>query len=107
THSAVWPLHSLTLGSQAYNDTQMMTFLGYGGSNSATHLARQLVATKLNLAVGSEPSILPDVNTADLLLTAFPPGSNPAGADKTQITAVKNRLEAYNTRQCGDDPVIP
>jgi hypothetical protein len=107
THYEVWPLHTLTLGSQTYNDTQMMAFLGYGASDSATHLARQLVATKLNLAVGSEPSILPDVNTADLLLTAFPPGSNPAGADKTQVDAVKNRLEAYNTRQCGNDPVIP
>ena len=55
---------------------------------AADHLARQLVATKLNLAAGSDPSILPAVAEADVFLELFPPGSDPQGEDRELAEAL-------------------
>jgi hypothetical protein len=79
----------------------MLTFLKYGGSDPSLHLARQLVATRLNLAAGSALSILPVAAAADAFLATVPPGSNPHGASADQAEALKDQLEAYNADQCG------
>jgi len=66
------------------------------------------VATKLNLAVGSDLFIVPTVEEADLLLIEFPPGSNPKGPDRQRLNAVKDELDAYNNPDfCEETPVIP
>ncbi len=61
-------------------------------------MARQLGATKLNLAVGSDPFILPTVKAADLFLVDFPPGSNPKGQDKQAALALKDVRAVTNRR---------
>ncbi len=96
THPTLWPASSLVLGGRLYGAADLLAFLSYNGPDSATHLARQLVATKLNLLAGSPPSILPDVDSADAFLATFPPGSNPKGNDKTRADGIKDRLESYN-----------
>ncbi|HEV8630795.1 MAG TPA: Calx-beta domain-containing protein [Thermoanaerobaculia bacterium] len=99
THSQ-WPVTYLVLGGREYDKNQALTLLGYSGSDAATHLARQLVATKLNLLVGGDPYIVPAVDQADAFLARFPPGSNPKGGDRDEANRIKALLEAYNTTAC-------
>jgi large repetitive protein len=106
-HTEVWPASSLVLGNIQYNSAQLLTLLNYKGSNTSSHLARQLVASKLNLLVGSPVFIVPTVNAADLFLAAYPPGSNPPSADKQRGEVLKNQLDAYNNMGCQEDQVIP
>jgi hypothetical protein len=107
THTEVWPLQSLVIGSRRYSAAEMSAFLGYNGSDASLHLARQLVATRLNLAVGSNPSIVPVADASDAFLAVFAPGSNPSGANRTQADGLKNQLDAYNNSGCQQVPVIP
>jgi hypothetical protein len=96
THRSAWPVADLQLGGVWYNDTQILSFLGYSGSDAATRLAHHLSATKLNLARGSEPSIVSMVEQADAFLDAHPPGSNPKEALLDQANTIKDALDAYN-----------
>ena len=95
-HRSAWPVSALTLGGVRYNATALMGFLQYGGSEGSRRLARHLTATKLNLAAGSEPSILPTVQLADAFLAAHPPGSNPQDEALTEANRIKDLLDAYN-----------
>jgi uncharacterized repeat protein (TIGR01451 family) len=96
THRLAWPATSLVLGGRRYGTTELLALLAYGGPDAASHLARQLVATKFNLLEGSPVPILPTVDEADAFLATFPPGSNPRGGDKTRANDIKDRLESYN-----------
>lgn len=107
THGEVWPVQSLVIGGVAYGAPGMAELLSYNGVDASNHLARQLVATELNLLVGSDPAILPVVAQAHALLAAHPPGSKPSGALKEQVNAVKDQLDAYNNSGCEQVPVIP
>ncbi|HEX7184807.1 MAG TPA: Calx-beta domain-containing protein [Thermoanaerobaculia bacterium] len=107
THNEIWPVQSLVIGGVEYNASGLSALLSYNGSDAASHLARQLVATELNLRVGSDPSILPIVRQAHDLLVLYPSGSNPRGAARDQVNQVKDRLDAYNNLPCQEDPVIP
>lgn len=106
-HNEVWPVRSLVMGGRLYSEAQMMALLSYNGSDASNHLARQLVATRLNLEVGSSTAILTDVQAADTFLASFPPGSNPKGANRDRANAIKNKLDAYNNSGCQQVPVIP
>jgi hypothetical protein len=106
-HQEVWPVSWLVIGAVEYDAAGMLALLSYNGSDSSTHLARQLVATELNLRVGSDPAILPVVRQAHEILAAWPPGSKPTGAVKDQVDALKNQLDAYNNPGCTEVPVIP
>jgi RHS repeat-associated protein len=106
THPEDWPVDYLELGGVEYEMPALLELLDYGGPDASIKLARQLVATKLNLAAGSDPFILPTVEAADLFLIDFPPGSNPRGQDKQQALALKDELEAYNNLDCEEGPVI-
>jgi hypothetical protein len=108
THADVWPVADLELGAAEYDRARLEAFLDYGGPDATLHLARQLVATKLNLAVGSDPFIQPTVAQADLLLIELPPGSDPKGQDKQRVNAVKDELDAYNNPYfCEETAVTP
>jgi uncharacterized repeat protein (TIGR01451 family) len=107
THPEVWPVQALVIGGLEYDAAGMMALLSYNGPNASNHLARQLVATELNLLVGSDPSILPVVAHAHELLAAHPPGSNPTGTAKDEVDAVKDKLDRYNNSGCKEGPVIP
>ncbi len=107
THTELWPVDRLTLGGREYSAAQLRVFLDYGGPDASLQLTRQLVATKLNLAVGSDPAIVATVAEVDLFLVDFPPGSNPRGQARQRATAFKDQLDAYNNPDCEEDPVIP
>ena len=77
SNPALWPVTSLTLGSQTYLKTQLLTILkmavGTGPKADASLiLADQLIAAKLNIANGSDPTPIDSTIThADSLLSAL------------------------------------
>ena len=101
-HTELWPVQSLEIGDQIYDAAGLLELLQYGGPDASHTLARQLVATKLNLANGTDPYIVPTVEAADAFLTVFPPGSNPRGQDRAEGLAIKDDLDAYNNLDCQD-----
>jgi hypothetical protein len=102
-HLDAWPVSYLALGSELYDAAELEAFLRYGGPDAASRLARHLTATLLNLERGSDLWIVPSVELADDLLTLFPPGSDPRGADRDAVNAVKDELDAYNNTPCEGD----
>jgi hypothetical protein len=72
-HPEIWPsaCFPMTLGSNAYTAAEAMAILNQGtGGNGAISLAKQLIATKLNICQGADPSaVAACVTTADALLS--------------------------------------
>jgi len=111
THGELWPADWLPIGGIEYGVADLQAFLEAKGGDATLHLVRELVATKLNLLVGSDPGsdlgIGPTVEDADAYLAAFPPGSDPKGADRQLASTLHEILEAYNNPRCEETPVIP
>lgn len=107
THPELWPSDHLTLGGVEHGTAALAAFLDASGSDATLSLARQLVATKLNLLVGSDAAILPTVAAADAFLAEHPPGSNPRGELRQQANALKDALDRYNNLDCQEVPVVP
>ena len=101
-HQALWPLQWLRLGDVVEDAPTMLSRLQYGGPDASSTLARQLVATRLNLAKGTDPFILPIAEAAEAFLIAHPPGSDPRGALRSEALALKDQLDAYNNLDCQD-----
>jgi hypothetical protein len=56
-HPDVWPLQSLTLGAVSYNASQLLQILNRAAQgNGLVILAHQLIAAKLNIANGADPT---------------------------------------------------
>jgi len=70
---AQWPLALVTLGSQTYSKAELLAILKNSTSSDASIiLARQLIAAKLNIAVGSDPApVSGTISHADGLLGGF------------------------------------
>jgi hypothetical protein len=57
THPEVWPVAGLTLGSVAYTAAELLSILNQpSGGNGLIILAHQLIAAKLNIAAGADPT---------------------------------------------------
>jgi uncharacterized delta-60 repeat protein len=72
-HPSIWPVNSLTLGSQSYTKAELLAILNTSTQTDASLiLARQLIAAKLNIASGSDPTpVAGTVAHADSLLGGF------------------------------------
>jgi hypothetical protein len=74
---SAWPVSSLTLGSQTYTKTELLMILntpiGTGKhADASLILADQLIAAKLNIANGSDPTpVSSTITNADSLLSGF------------------------------------
>jgi len=72
-HADEWPVTILTLGNQTYTEAQLLNILNTApGGNASLILAHQLIASKLDIADGSNST--PIINTivdADSLLSGF------------------------------------
>jgi len=86
-HPELWPVSSLTLGSQAYAQAELLTLLTSPVAGDASVLlARQLIAAKLNIANGSDPTpIAGTIADADGLLSGFA-GKLPDGVAPSSVT---------------------
>ncbi len=87
THPELWPVSSLTLGSQAYAQAELLTLLtARVGGDASLLLARKLIPAKLNIANGSDPTpIAATIADADGLLSDFA-GKLPYGVDASSAT---------------------
>ncbi|MCG8455156.1 MAG: hypothetical protein MI919_02675, partial [Holophagales bacterium] len=103
-HTDAWPVDALELGGAIYGVNDLLYFLNYGGPDASSKLTRHLVATEMNLAMGSDPAaIAQTVADAHDFLEEHPPATNPQGADKNQALALKDDLDDYNNASCPDD----
>jgi hypothetical protein len=101
-----WPVVSLTLGSQTYTREELLFILnttvgGRGGADASLILAHQLIAAKLNIANGSDPtSIINLITHADAILAGFsgkvPFDVAPSSPGGQQMTSDADALASYN-----------
>ncbi|MFN0152497.1 MAG: hypothetical protein ACKVU1_17485 [bacterium] len=105
-----WPVSSLTLGSVSYTAAQLMSILRQSvQGNGLVSMSRQLIATKLNLAMGADPTdVAPTVVAADALIGALvvPPVGSGYLAPAT-TSAFTEVLDDFNNGiigpgHCGD-----
>ena len=106
-HPSAWPVGALMLGGQTYSERELLRVLrmpigGSPGSDASLILARQLIAAKLNIANGSDPTAIPaTVADADRLLAAFggklPYGVRPSSTLGHAMVNDAGLLDAYNS----------
>ena len=97
---ALWPVDWLEVGLVEYDKIELLALLNYAGSDLSHLLVAELIATRLNLAMGSEPSIRLDANEADAYLAVYPPGSNPQVTAKKDARDLRQVLYNYNAFPC-------
>ena len=101
-NNASWPVDSLTLGNVSYPKAQLLALLGLSGSTDASlTLSRQLIAAKLNVANGSDPTpVSSTVTHADTLLAGFsgvlPYKVKPSSAIGQSMVTDATLLDQYN-----------
>jgi hypothetical protein len=105
-HPNEWPVVSLTLGGQTYSREELLFILhrpvgGRGGADASLILAHQLIAAKLSIASGSDPtSVVSVITHADGVLAGFagklPYDAAPASASGKQMTGDAGALESFN-----------
>jgi hypothetical protein len=103
-HAGLWPVTSLMLGGRTYTEDQLLMLLSTSsGGNAALILAHQLIATKLNLDIGSNPGpISSTVTAADSELAAVPALPTVVRTDTTAgqaMQATASTLDTYNVDQ--------
>jgi hypothetical protein len=103
-HEEDWPVMELCVGGVTYGQEALLEIMDTPVRGDATIiLAYHLIAAKLNVLSGSDPSINGAIADADALLMANPIGSMPEGDARDMILDVKNMLAAYNELGCGED----
>jgi len=97
-HPEAWPVDSLTIGGVTYTQQRLLGILWNAKAKDATSmLAAQLIAAKLNVANGVDPTSISDtINAADAFLETHPLGSNPRGADREYALMWKDELDYFN-----------
>jgi len=110
-HQEAWPVEELILGVTTYTKTQLLAILGTPPRGDATYiLIHQLIAAKLNIANGADPTAITDtVVAADAWLASNPLGSKPTGAARQVGVALATLLDDYNNGvtgpgHCGSTP---
>jgi hypothetical protein len=103
-HPEAWPATTLTLGTVPYTQDQLLQILSESPQgNGLVQLARQLIATKLNVKTGATTSagVANDITSADLLINDLvvpPVGTGYLAPGKT--SSLITSLDVYNN---GDD----
>ena len=108
-----WPVTSLELGNITYTDLQLLAILTTAPSknNGLISLAHQLIAAKLNVENGADPTdITSTITAADALIGALaipPVGSG--SLDPSVTSALNDTLANYNEGgigpgHCGEQP---
>ncbi len=103
-HPTVWPVTSLTLGTVTYSATDLMSILNQSvGGNGLISLAHQLIAAKLNIAAGADPTaIAGTISSADALIGGLvvpPVGSGYLPTSST--SSLTQALDDYNNGETG------
>jgi hypothetical protein len=98
-HPNAWPVSTISIGGQTYTVSQAIYIMQRINKDRTTQMFAQLVAAKLNVAIGNDPScIASTIAWADAWLTTYPVGSNISGSSAAWAAAepYHNQLDAYN-----------
>jgi hypothetical protein len=101
-HPDAWPVNSLMLGSQTYTKMELLNILNtQSGGDASLILADQLIAARLSIANGSDPTPVSGTLTdADSLLSMFsgklPYHVKPSSATGQMMVSDANTLANYN-----------
>lgn len=107
-HPADWPVTGLTLGTVSYTQAQLLQILNRPAQgNGLVSLAKQLIAAKLNVALGADPSqIATEIADADAMIGALvvPPigGGTLHPGTTSKLT---NDLDDFNNGKRGGECV--
>jgi len=100
-HPNAWPLATITIGGVLYTKAQAIAILQTPPEGDATYiLAHQLIAAKLNRAMGWIPGAVGYIAEADAFLTAHPLGSGSPGelseTDRDYCIFLAEKLDWFN-----------
>jgi hypothetical protein len=102
--TARWPLDNLILGNQTYSKGELKDILITRESkrDASLIMGRQLIATRLNLAIGTDPTpVLDTIEDADHLLSGFsgklPYNVDPESETGRAMVSDATILHDYNT----------
>ncbi|HJX29856.1 MAG TPA: SdrD B-like domain-containing protein [Thermoanaerobaculia bacterium] len=99
-HPQAWPVSTITIGGVVYTRDQAIVLIGTPSrGDKSIDLFKQLVASKLSVMVGNNPScIYQTINAADAWLATYPPGSNVGSSSSawTQASPWHTQLDNYN-----------
>jgi hypothetical protein len=113
-HPSAWPVLTLKLGNNTYNQAQLISILSQPSlGNGLTILCHQLIAAKLNVLLAAPPaSITADIAAADAMIGNLVPP--PVGSDtlpSSSTSALATDLDNFNNGQTPGDncttPTIP
>jgi len=112
THPLAWPVASLMLGTVNYTSTDLLSILNTpAGGNGLIILAHQLIATKLNVAQGADPTpVAAAIAAADAMIGGLvvPPIGTDflAAATTSGLAATLDNYNNGNTTvpHCGETP---
>jgi hypothetical protein len=104
-HPNDWPVNQVVLGDQTYSKSEAIDVLNLPTSGDASlALGRQLIAAKLNIAIGSDPvPIATQLTQANILLTGYghklPYGVPQSSTNGQAMVSVASTLNSYNNNQ--------
>jgi hypothetical protein len=101
-HPEAWPSPTIIIAGQTYTVDQAIYWMQRIGKDRTTQMFAQLVAAKLNVSIGNDPScIASTISAADSWLTTYPIGSNVAGGSAAWVAGdpIASQLDAYNNGQ--------
>jgi hypothetical protein len=103
THADDWPVDQIVIGSVTYTQAQALEILETPPRGDATYiLAHQLIAAKLNILNGADPSdVATTIADADDWLIEHPLGSDPSNPDRAEGIALAGVLDEYNNGLIG------
>ena len=102
-HPEAWPVESIAIGGITHTQAQAIAILKTAPRGDATYiLAHQLIAAKLNILNGADPSAVEtSVGDADNWLGAHPLGSDPSNPARAQGITLAAILDDYNQGRIG------
>jgi hypothetical protein len=102
-HPDAWPVEAITIGGVTFSTAEGIAILQTPPRGDATYiLAHQLIAAKLNIANGADPSVVADtIEAADQWLVEHPLGSDPPNPTRQQGVRLAETLAGYNEGEIG------
>ncbi len=102
-HPDQWPLTSMRVAGRTMNQRELLLAMTLLENRALSLLRRELIAARLNLALGRSADIQPAIAKADLFLTRHfwdRPHGRPS---KIKVNALRRALRAYNRQGCSDE----
>jgi len=106
-HPSIWPVGSLKLGTVTYTKAQLLQIFGRAAKgNGLVSLAHQLIATKLNIAMGATapPVVATAIAQADALIGGLVVPPVGGGSLAPSLTSsLTETLDEFNNGELGPD----